>query len=339
MPDTNNGLPDIDFTIDDGPSEKQPQKSIYPRWINSCERNKSCVMSQDVAGYAKELFEENLRLKEIKCKYEHLRTVALEGRQVLSSKVFVDFDTKQKSYRLRFVKHLKLSHGYKEYYTIRLYCDKSPSQQLVENRDADACKFWNSIDLKIKLTDNKGRVYAYPCDRNKEEKSLLVEEMDRTANYLILKVSFAQGEYAPIILKQNDIIEIEYAFSITTDHWGNYIERHVSFDREETIVYLKKGSYKLPDENSVRTVSKDEFLAPEVPLATFTLIEDENTLGYEAGYLGYRFLVDENYLTDEQLRSTNLRIRWDCKSIFGNTVENDIDDDDPGVASKGFGSN
>lgn len=325
----NRNLPNSPITVNDE----------LPDWIRVCESH-SCPASESVVKNAAELYKDYAALKEIERKYEQLRIVALEGRQTLSSKLFIDFDVENKSYRLRFIKRLKLSPEYKKYYTIRIYCNKNPSEKLVENRQEDACKFWDDIDLKVKLTDDRGNSYVYPKpDKTQKQYNLLVTREDKTANYCIFKVSFAQKEYVPIILRQNsDEIEIEYSYSMSIENWGNYIERHVSFDREETIVYLQKGNYDLPDEDSVRTVSKDEYVAPKVPLAMFELIDDVNDPQYEEGYLGYKFCVDENALTYEQLSSTNLRIRWDCGSIFGDSDLNDIDDDDPGIAYKGRGS-
>ena len=337
MPETNNGLNDLDFTIDDEISEKQPQKSVYPRWISSCERNKSCPMSSEIANNAKELVDENHRLKAIQQQYEHLRIVALEGRQLLSNKVYVDFDIDNKAYKLRFEKRLRLSSQNKNYYTIRLHCDKTPNKDKQESREESACSFWNDIDLKIKLIDiGNGLVYSYPTQGNNEEcsldnneYSLMVEEIDRTSNRLVMKMEFAQGRGQPIELSSE--IQIEYSFYISTDHWGNYIERHISFDREEVAVYLKRGDYELPKQSGVCKISKDKLAPSRVSLAAFEGKQEED-------YQVYRFCVDVGHLPWEVLSSTNLRVRWDCEKIFGDKSLNDIEDMTPGVAYKGMGS-
>ena len=322
------------------------KKPETPKWISSCERN-GCPMSEMVASEAKKLFEENQLLKKIQEKYEHLRTVSLEGRQILLNEVYIDFDIENKAYNIKFKKKLKMYEDSKKYYTIRLHCDKKPNKKKIEKRSEDVCSFWDDIDLKIKLTDLGSHpskfVYSYPdYNPGDDEFPLSVTEEDRTANSLIMKVSFCHEKGQPIEFsrlkegnteKKYSLIEIEYSFRITTDHWGNYIERHVSFDREETIVYLKKGNYKLPGQSGVRKVSKDEFTDPQVPIAIYE--KDEEKVD---GYTAYKFRVDNDKLPWDTLSSTNLRVRWDCGSIFGDSSLNDIDDFTPGVATKGMGS-
>ena len=290
-------------------------------------KNKNCVNCFEL----QQIIEEKAALTE---KYEDIKEYAANGMELILNDVYVSFNLKKQLYKFRMLKQYKIVDNIRKFYMIRLHRNKTPGKD--DNIGATGISeddIWNQVTVKLTVKRNNDvRVYCYPAVNNNN--NLKVETREKTLNSHILKVYYKEDDFTPIDYSEGDIFEIDYSFEISPKYWGNYIERTISYSREETNIYFQKLRNKYhPVEKDIRRLFSLDFedennSGKDLPKAQHEIIDND-------GWYKYNFATKRGTLglESKKLKYTKIRIVWDCEKIFHVAEFNTVDPNTLGMAS------
>lgn len=230
-----------------------------------------------------------------------------DGKKMLVNETFISVDEKNYSYKISIRKKFEILDKSKNYYMIRLHCDKflddkEKSKKYYEENKVD----WDKINLKarLKITNKNNQTTEY-CDIN-----MVVAE--KVNNYYFVKVEYKKklnsGQVADIPFETGDIFELNYSFTIGTEFWGNYIERDVSFFREKTYLYFDKNIPNF-DKNQINiSIVNMHGKIQEVPTYKYEWQESETQF--------YKLVLPLDAINLTEIDYAVFRIMWDANIIF-----------------------
>lgn len=230
-----------------------------------------------------------------------------DGKKMLVNEAFISVDKVNKSYTISIRKKFEILDVSKNFYMIRLCCDKfledkEESKKYYATHKVD----WTAINLKVRLKiTNKNNQSTEYSDVN-------LVEVEKVNNYYFIKVEYKKkldsGQVSDIPFNIGDIFELNYSFTIGTKFWGSYIERAVSFFKEETYLYFDKS---IPNFNrsqiNISIVNKQGKIQ-EVPNYRYKWEENDNKF--------YKLTLPLDTLNITEIKDLVFRIMWDADMIF-----------------------
>lgn len=230
-----------------------------------------------------------------------------EGKKMLVNEAFISVDEENELYKISIRKQFEILDKTKNFYIIRLYCDKfledkEKSKKYYEANNVD----WTQINLKVRLkVINKN-------NQATEYSNINVIEIEKVNNYYFIKVEYKRklesGQLSEIPFELGDKFELNYSFKIGIKFWGSYIERGVSFFKEDTFVYFDKDIPNF-DKNQINvSVINMQGKIQEVP--NYMCEWHVNDPKY------YKLVLPLEAIDIVKANDEFFRIMWDANAIF-----------------------
>lgn len=145
-----------------------------------------------------------------------------------------------------------------------------------------------------------------------EYSNINVIEIEKVNNYYFIKVEYKRklesGQLSEIPFELGDKFELNYSFKIGIKFWGSYIERGVSFFKEDTFVYFDKDIPNF-DKNQINvSVINMQGKIQEVP--TYMCQWHVNDPKY------YKLVLPLEAIDIVKANDEFFRIMWDANAIF-----------------------
>ena len=235
------------------------------------EDKKEILQKEDIiSDYKREILkysDENLQFKnsiaqkeketsELKKNIEELEVKICDGKKYISSKATIEFDLSDKKYHLSFEKrYLILSEAIK-WYEGQFYSNKylANAKQSNEYYKANPVS-WKELNIRAQLRfKNKGK------PKFSKSKEVSVLEVAEGANYKKFHIQYQTLDGKDNLqIKQGAEIILNYSYEVPVELWGSYLNRYISYWKEETEVSLKcKDEKKINDKNNFKVYQTDD---------------------------------------------------------------------------------
>ncbi|GHT57515.1 hypothetical protein FACS18945_2020 [Bacteroidia bacterium] len=188
------------------------------------------------------------KLKSLEKSNNELEKRICNGVKYTENKVTITFDTENKKYDFYFKKKYQIISSEPEWFKGQVYCNTIPSDPL-KSKD-----YYNNPkaqeEIKFEQLDFGAKISCW--DKNGIEKFKDVNAkficQAESANFKNFNIYYERAENAtPLPVEEGDDICLEYNYSIPVEYWGSYINRTISYFKEDTEVELnapKKGLLK-----------------------------------------------------------------------------------------------
>lgn len=248
-----------------------------------------------------------IKLDKLENQFDNFENYIGDGKKMLENEAFISVDEQNEKYIIRIRKKFQILDESRNFYMIRLHCDKFLGFKDKAKEYYSVHKVnWDDINLKVRLEitnrDNKTDIYN----------DINILEVEKVDNYYFLKIEYKQklasGQTSKISFKRGDIFELNYSFNIGTDFWGSYIERPVSFFKEITNVYFDKYIPNFNKNQVNLSIVNRQGKIRGVPRSNYNWQEGDSKY--------YKLVLPVNELKLSEIKDVLFRIMWDANAIF-----------------------
>lgn len=252
-----------------------------------------------------QLQEDKKKLEEANCvereKNKRLELEVCDGKQYLSNKATIVFDITEKKYKLSFEKRYIIISDAIKWYEGQFYSNK-----YLENAETSQGYYgknpvqWNELNLQGELK------YKNRGDKKfSQTKEVAILQIAEGNNYKKFHIQYRtkNGNDKLPIAKGAEII-LNYSYEIPIGLWGSYLNRYISYWKEDAVVTLKCKRKDVLKEDNIKVYRTDHIT-------------------------GEPFIIDIDIDKDIRNGETSLIIKlpnnesckysiwWDAEEIFG----------------------
>lgn len=222
------------------------------KYIDLLESNRKLEKKLEKNDFVITSYKEKIRdlvkeKKEESAKRETLESLVCDGKQYLSNKATIQFDLVNKKYKLSFEKHYKIISDAIKWYEGQFYSNKYLDSALKsQTYYQDNPVSWDTLNITAEL-----QYKNIEDDTFSNTKQLLVKQIAEGNNYKKFHIQYNTkngGDKLPI--KKGAEIILNYSYEVPVSLWGSYLNRYISYWREEAEVILCcKDKSKMIDDN------------------------------------------------------------------------------------------
>jgi len=295
------------------------KKSLETSEIIKNEIQSSKSIEDKFQDFQKQIMEvvnkQNEEIESLKQTVDFLINEAYHGLQPISNSLRIKFDKSIKKYIFHFEKQFKIiADGVLPIrYQTQFYANKILN-------DGEAAKLyyeqnrimWEDLNVgaNISISNDKGKTFG-------DEIDVIVDPKTKWGNFIPFDICFEpKDEKTQLNLEKDNVICVQYFYSIPIEHWGSYINRHLSYFNESLTVVLE---YDKGNNNLITTIKQligDKSKPTELSKDKYKIKNHSTATGIEQTivFTGDRF---EKY-----------RITWDADKYFKQYGLNTVDSED-----------
>ena len=271
------------------------------------------ISASCVVAYTIWYMVESRRTLDMRSKVDILEQEVGKGIRMTKNAVTVVMDIQSQEYRLEFSKEYQIISENPKYYSGQFYANKKLSSA------EDAQEFYNENKVLWGDLNVCARLqYKNPEDVDwSSEQEVYVKHVADGNNYKEFHVEYEtlSEPKSKLDIKKNTSIKLSYAYNVSVNLWGTYLNRYLTYWDEDSTVTIACS-----DKNKVRDANLALYRTNEIG----NPVKEDGAKWSDVIRLPNSNCHCKTITIPKKKICCKYIVWWDAKKFFGNNVENTV---------------
>jgi hypothetical protein len=250
------------------------------------------------------------KTRDLRSRVDILEQEVCKGRKMIKNEAMITMDMSLRKYRLEFRKEYDVISESSKYYSGQFYCNKilDSAEGAQEYYDENKVP-WKNLNVRAHVQ------YKNPYDADwNDQVEVYVKHVADGNNYKEFHIEYKTlPDHDTLNISKGSRVKVTYTYDVPPDIWGTYLNRYMTYWREETLVtILCTDKNKLLDDRTFKLYEPNKNGDPVLVQGV-----EWSAPNMQAGDLFGRTIK-----IPTKKPCCRYTVWWNAKVFFGDSIEN-----------------